>query len=112
MGGQAAEWLKSVLPKSQTGWWEVAVKGKGLTVKFRWRDPERQTLIFPQITGQQFEILRKCDYGEAVRITGEQIALHLRNLSLDPAKRDKALLAAQKLGIDLEGCPTAIVTNK
>lgn len=101
MGGQAAEWLKGVLPKSQTGWWEVAARGRGFTVKFRWRDPERQTLIFPQITGQQFDILRKSDYAEAVRITGEQIALHLRGLSLDPAKRDKALLAAQKLGIDL-----------
>ncbi len=112
MGGQAAEWLKSVLPKSQTGWWEVAAKGKGLTVKFRWRDPERQTLLFPQITSQQFDILRKSDYAEAVRITGEQIALHLRNLSLDPAKRDKALLAAQKLGIDLDGYRTASHTNK
>ena len=55
---------------------------------------------------------RKNGYAEVVRITGKQIAQHFRNLSLDPAKRDKALLSAQKLGIDLEGYPAATITNK
>jgi len=32
----------------------------------------------------------------------EKISLRLHSLSLDPARRDKALIAARKLGIDLE----------
>jgi hypothetical protein len=38
---------------------------------------------------------------EGLRIS-EQISLGIYNLSLDSARRDKALLVARKLGIDLE----------
>jgi hypothetical protein len=32
----------------------------------------------------------------------EKISLRLQSISLDPARRDKALIAARKLGIDLD----------
>lgn len=63
--GKAAHWLKRLLPESQSGWWEVGFKGKGFTVKFRWRDTSRQTLLFPQITGKEFRNLRQSGDVEA-----------------------------------------------
>jgi len=99
--GQAANWLKGLLPESQNGWWEVDVKGKGFAVKFRWRDTDRHTLLFPQVTGEQFKALREISTGEVSRVLYERIAASLHSFLLDPAKRDKALIVAQKLGIDL-----------
>jgi hypothetical protein len=99
--GQAASWIKSLLPESQSGWWEVGVRGKGFVVKFRWRDADRQTLLFPQITGAQFISLTQSGSGEAARILHERINADLHRFLLNPAKRDKALAVAAKLGIDL-----------
>ena len=52
--------------------------------------------------GLQFEILKQSDYEDAKSVIREKISLRLHSLSLDPAKRDKALIAAWKLGIDLD----------
>ena len=98
---QDASWLKSLLPEPQSGWWEVSVKGKGFAVKFRWRDTERQTLLFPQITGEHFIALKQNRSEEAARILRERISANLHSFLLNPAKRDKALAVAVKLGIDL-----------
>jgi hypothetical protein len=99
--GQAASWLKSLLPESQSGWWEVNVKGKGFAVKFRWRDTDRQTLLFPQITGAQFIDLKQSGSEEAARILRERIIANIHSFLLNLSKRDKALTVAAKLGIDL-----------
>jgi len=101
--GQATRWLKSLMPESQSGWWEVNVKGKGFAVKFRWRDTARQTLLFPQITGEEFTSLKQSGSEEAARILRERISANLHNFLLDPAKRDKALIVARKLGTNLDG---------
>jgi hypothetical protein len=46
--------------------------------------------------------LKQSDNEEARSRLREQISLGLHKLSLDPVKRDKALLVARKLGIDIE----------
>jgi len=113
IGGQAAQWLKGILPDVSSGWWEVDDKGqdRGFVIKFRCRTPDRQTLTFPRVTGGQFDTLRQSSHEEARRMIGEQIAGHLYDLSLNPAKRAKAQLAAQKLGIDLKDYKAAGAGN-
>ncbi len=54
------------------------------------------------VTSEQFEILKESRYEDAKSIIREKISLRLHSLSLDPARRDKALIATRKLGIDLE----------
>jgi len=110
--GQAARWLKSLMPEPQSGWWEVSVKGKGFAVKFRWRDTARKTLLFPQITGEEFTSLKHSGSEEAARILRERISANLHGFLLDPAKRDKALAVAAKLGIDLSVPAVHSLMNK
>jgi hypothetical protein len=110
--GQAARWLKSLMPEPQSGWWEVNVKGKGFAVKFRWRDTSRQTLLFPQITGEEFISLKQSGSREAARILRERISANLHGFLLDPAKRDKTLAVAAKLGIDLSVHAVHSLMNK
>jgi len=105
-GEQAADWLKGVLPEASNGWWEVRPEGDAFAIKFRWR-PDRQTLSFPRMTEEQFSSLRENSPDLAGRIAQAQIAEHLLEFSLNPAKRDKALSAAQRLGIELADQPTA-----
>ena len=100
--GQAASWLKGLLPEPQSGWWEVSVKGKGFAIKFRWRDTARQTLLFPQITAEEFTSLKQSGSEKAARILRKRISANLQNFLLDPAKRDKALIVAWKLGTNLD----------
>jgi hypothetical protein len=103
--------LKSLLPESQSGWWEVDAKGKGLVAKFRWRvphgsdGPERQTLLFPKFTPDQIKTLEEKAFDEAVGILRERIASDLQKFSLDPARQGKAFTAAEKLGICLDCVP-------
>ena len=99
--GQGASWLKSLLPEPQSGWWEVSVKGKGFAVKFRWRDTDRQTLLFPRISDTQFIALKQSGSEEAARTLRERISANLHSFLLNPARRDKAIVVAAKLGIDL-----------
>lgn len=98
-----AQWLKSILPDVSDGWWEPRAAGQGLSLKFRfrWSDQTRQTIGFPRLTRREFIDLKNAGDEEARRMICERIAGHLRMLSLHPAKREKALVAAQKLGIAL-----------
>jgi hypothetical protein len=97
-----SQWLKSILPEASSGWWDIRDKGNGMAIKFRWRDPDLQVITPLRITSEQFEILRKSGDKDAKSRIGEQISFGLYNLSMDPARRDKALLIARKLGIDLK----------
>jgi hypothetical protein len=99
---RSSQWLKSILPEALNGWWDIRDKGNGMAIKFRWRDPELQVITPLRLTSEQFEVLKQSGYEAAKSRIGEQIFLGLYNLSRDPARRDKALLVAQKLGIDLE----------
>jgi hypothetical protein len=97
---QASQWLKAILPEMSNGWWDVYPKGRGFAVKFCWRDPKRQTLTFPRISHQHLQALRQSAPHENRRIMRERIFDSLRRFLIDLGKRDKALLVAQKLGID------------
>ena len=99
---RALQWLKSILPEATNGWWDVRDKGNGATIKFRWRDPGLQVITLLRVTSEQIEILKQNDYEDAKSMVREKISLRLHSLSLDPAKRDKALIAARKLGIELD----------
>jgi hypothetical protein len=99
---RASQWLKSILPEATNGWWDVRDKGAGATIKFRWRDPNLQVITLLSVTSEQFEILKESRYEDAKSMIREKISLRLQSISLDPARRDKALIAARKLGIDLE----------
>jgi hypothetical protein len=99
---RASQWLKSILPEATNGWWDVRDKGNGATIKFRWRDSGLQVITLLSITSEQFEILKQSDYEAAKSTVREKISLRLHSLSLDPARRDKAMIAARKLGIDLD----------
>jgi hypothetical protein len=111
-GEQDSQWMKSILPDPLDGWWDVRSSGEGFSIKFRWRGPNQQSLTFPRLTGEQFDILRGSSLDQARNILSEQIAGHLRALSLDPGKLDKALFVAGKLGINLEDNQTASVAAK
>jgi len=95
-----SSWVKAILPEALSGWWDVYQKDNGFAVKFRWRDRSRQTLTFTQISYQQLQTLRQSAPEVAGRIMRERISASLRRFLIDPDKRDKALLVAQKLGID------------
>jgi len=99
---RASQWLKSILPEATNGWWDVRDKGAGATIKFRWRDPNLQVITLLSVTSEQFEILKESRYEDAKSMIREKISLRLQSISLDPARRDKALIAARKLGIDLD----------
>lgn len=100
--GPASKWLKTLLPEVSGGWWDVYPKDNGFAVKFRWRDQRRQTLTFPRISYQHLQALKQSALGETGRIIRERISASLHRFLLDPDKRDKALLVARKLGIDLD----------
>jgi len=55
-----------------------------------------------RVTSEQLETLKQSGYEDAKSVISEKISLRLNDLSLDPAKRDKALIAAGKLGIDID----------
>lgn len=99
-GEQASQWLKTILPEALSGWWDVYQKDNGFAVKFRWRDRGRQTLTFPRISHQHLQDLSRSAPAEIGRIMRERISASLRRFLIDPGKRDKAILVAQKLGID------------
>ncbi len=106
--GQVGQWLKlkDILPKASSAWWNARIGHEGFTIKLRWRETDGQnpTLTFPRFMWEQFDINNRSDE-EAKRIILEWIAGHLNELVLDPEKRTKALIAAEKLGIDLNNRP-------
>ena len=98
---RSSQWLKSILPEASNGWWDIRDKGNRMTIKFRWRDPDLQVITPLRVTSDQLEALKQIDYEDAKNRISGQISLGLYNLSMDPIRRDKALLVARKLGIDL-----------
>lgn len=99
---QAPQWLKAVLPEANNGWWDVYLRGTGFAVKFCWRAGGPQKLTFPRIDLGQFQDFKQRAAGEVKEIFRAQITGHLQSLLRDPARRDKALAVARKLGIYLD----------
>jgi hypothetical protein len=97
-----SQWLKEILPEATNGWWDIRDKGNRVELKFRWRDPNLQVITPLRLTSEQLASLKQSDYEEAKSRLRKQISLGLHKLSLDPVKRDKTLLVARKLGIDIE----------
>jgi hypothetical protein len=80
----------------------IAIKAIEWSSSFRWRDPNLQVITPLRLTSEQLASLKQCDYEDSKCRLRDQISLGLHKLSLDPVKRDKALLVARKLEIDLE----------
>jgi hypothetical protein len=102
---QSAQWLKSILPEALNGngWWEVRVKSKGFSLMFRWRDPDLQVLTLQCVTRDEMEKLGQTDSEDHAKdIIREQIVETLHKFACNLAKRQKALVAAEKLGIHID----------
>jgi hypothetical protein len=99
-GDPSSRWLKDILPAALNGWWDVRIKGERFTVKFRWRDPDLQVITLLRLHRDELETLKTCDHEDARQSIREQVLMNLHGLLLDQTKRDKALIAAEKLGID------------
>jgi hypothetical protein len=99
-GDPSSQWLKNILPAALNGWWDVRIKGERFTVKFRWRDPDLQVITLLRLHKDELEALKQTDHENARHCIREQVLMNLHNLLLDQSKRDKALVASEKLGID------------
>jgi len=99
---EAENWLKSLLPKPSSGWWDVAANGKGFVYKQRWRVSRKQeTQTYPRISREQFLTLQGMSDEIAKEVIRDTVAGHLDDViaGRDCAKRDKAGRAASRLGI-------------
>jgi hypothetical protein len=99
---EAAEWLKSLLPKPSSGWWDVAANGKGFVIKQRWRvSGKQETQTYPRVSREQFLTLKGMSDEHAKDVITDTIAGHLDDIiaGADRTKRDKARRAAAKLEI-------------
>jgi hypothetical protein len=101
---QYSQWLKSVMPDASNGWWDVRVKGDRFTVKFRWRGPDLQVIPLLHISREEIDILKQSSHKDVQRRIQDQIVANLQSFLLDSAKCDKAVTAAEKLGITIENC--------
>jgi hypothetical protein len=108
---QYSQWLKSVMPDASNGWWDVRVKGDRFTVKFRWRGPDLQVIPLLHISREEIEILKQSSHKDVLRRIQDQIIANLQSFLLDSAKCDKALTAAEKLGITIENCQLRNIEN-
>jgi hypothetical protein len=99
---QAPQWIKSILPQVASGWWDVRSKGTGVVIKFRWRAPSLQTLTLLQMSGEDVKVLREAPEEITARMLRHRLISRLHLISLDPRKRDKALLVAGRMQIDLD----------
>jgi hypothetical protein len=99
-GDPSSQWLKTILPSALNGWWDVRIKGERFTVKFRWRDPDLQVITLLRVYKNELEALKQTDHENARHSIREQVLINLHTLLLDQSKRDKALIAAEKLGLD------------
>jgi len=96
-----SQWLKDILPETSNGWWDIRAKGERFTINFRWRDPDLQVLTLLRLVKGEIQALKQRGPGNARNRIREQITANLYSFLRDPAKRDKALVAAEKFGIDL-----------
>jgi hypothetical protein len=106
-----SQWLKSVMPDASNGWWDVRVKGDRFTVKFRWRGPDLQVIPLLHISREEIEILKQSSHKDVQRRIQDQIVANLQSFLLDSAKCDKAVTAAEKLGITIESCQLRKIEN-
>jgi hypothetical protein len=109
--GQHSQWLKSVMPAASNGWWDVRVKGDRFTAKFRWRGPDLQVIPLFHISREEIEILKQSNHEDVQRRILNQIAASLQSFLLDSAKYDKAVTAAEKLGITIENLQLRNIVN-
>jgi hypothetical protein len=109
--GQHSQWLKSVMPAASNGWWDVRVKGDRFTAKFRWRGPDLQVIPLFHISREEIEILKQSNREDVQRRILNQIAASLQSFLLDSAKYDKAVTAAEKLGITIENLQLRNIVN-
>ena len=107
----SSQWLKNVLPEASNGWWDVRVKGERLTAKFRWRDPALQVITLFHITRENIETMMQKNNESPQRMIREQIRANLHNFLHDPAKYDKAIVVAEKLGIEIENHQVRQIEN-
>jgi hypothetical protein len=101
---EAEKWLRSLLPKPSSGWWDVAANGKGFVIKQRWRVSKKQeTQPYPRISREQFLTLKGMSDENAKDAIRDAVAGHLDEVVADPksdrGKRDKARRAAARLNI-------------
>jgi hypothetical protein len=89
------------MPDASHGWWDVRVKGARFTVKFRWRGPDLQVIPLLHISREEIEILKQSSHKDVQRRIQDQIVANLQSFLLNSAKRDKAVTAAEKLGLGL-----------
>jgi hypothetical protein len=106
-----SRWLKSMMPEASNGWWDVRVKGNRFTAKFRWRGPELQVISLLHISREEIEILKQSSHKEVQRRIQDQIAVRLQSFLFDSAKCDKAVTAAEKLGITIENFQLRKIEN-
>jgi hypothetical protein len=106
-----SRWLRSMMPDASNGWWDVRVKGTRFTAKFRWRGPDLQVISLLHISREEIEILKQSSYKDVQRRIQDQIAVRLQSFLLDSAKRDKAITAAEKLGITIENFQLRKIEN-
>lgn len=99
-GDPSSQWLKNILPAALNGWWDVRTKGERFTVKFRWRDPDLQVISLLRLHKNELEALKQGDREIARQSIREQIVMNLQSLLLDQFKREKALIAVEKLGLN------------
>lgn len=97
------DWLhRSLQGRWPNGWWEVKDEGISFSIKYRWRSPKMQALTFPRLKKYRLDTLMGINEAEAGMIFQDSIAGHLDDLTFNPARRDKAVLAAERIGIKLE----------
>lgn len=98
----APQWIKALLPKvTVDGWWDVFSRNRGFVVRFCWSDQGRQTVIFPRISFEDFQAMKQRPVEQVEEYLRAYIRIHLHNLLSDSEKRLKALVTAEKLGIEL-----------
>jgi hypothetical protein len=99
---QYSQWLKSVMPDASNGWWDVRMKRDRFTVKFRWRGPDLQVIPLLHISREEIEIWKQSSHKDVQRRIQDQIVANLQSFLLNSAKRDKAVTAAERLGVTIE----------
>ncbi|MCI0661830.1 MAG: hypothetical protein L0220_12220 [Acidobacteria bacterium] len=98
-----ADWIKSLLPVPESGWWDVRQEDKGFVIKFRWRAAgEQPNQTFPRISREQFQKLKEMERNECIAELRDRIAGHLDDLRFDPKRRERARLVAERIGIGSE----------
>jgi hypothetical protein len=112
-GSSASDWVKSLLPGTRDGWWDVAENGKGFKIHFRWRDGSKQlNLPFPRISAEQFQRLKEATNERAKFLIADRIYGHIEDLcSPGSARIDRARTVAARIGFALGNHLDALQAN-